>query len=95
MLPEETKWYIEKWKRGKVIDKDGKKRYWGCEHRMRSRCITRRPDLMLKYTEKKTLLLTDMACPNEDNKEHKREKVQEVPTIALRITRKKRVLPLK
>ena len=31
-------------------------------------CIARRPDLTLEDTWKKTLLLIDMACPNENNK---------------------------
>ena len=40
---------------------------------MRTNCIARRPDLILEDTVKKTILLIDMACPNESNKEAKRE----------------------
>ena len=49
--------------------------YTGTGHRMRTKCIARRPDLALKDTAKKndTQLLIDMACPNESNKEAKRE----------------------
>ena len=36
-------------------------------------CITHRPDLTLEDTSKKTILLIDMACPNENNKLDKRD----------------------
>ena len=36
---------------------------------MRTNGIARRPDLTLEDTSKKTILLTDMACPNEYNKQ--------------------------
>ena len=35
---------------------------------MRTDCIARRPDLTLDDTSKKTILLIDMVCPNENNK---------------------------
>ena len=35
---------------------------------MRTDCITSRPDLTWEVTSKKTILLIDMACPNENNK---------------------------
>ena len=35
---------------------------------MRTDCIARRPDLTLEDTSKKTMLLIDMTCPNENNK---------------------------
>ena len=74
LLPEETKWYAVNWECGKVIENNGKKLYWDWEHRMRTNCIAKRPDLTLEDTGKKTILLIDMACPNESNKEAKREK---------------------
>ena len=40
---------------------------------MRNSCTARRPDLTLEDTEKKLILLVDMACPNEKNKDEKRE----------------------
>ncbi|XP_068739641.1 uncharacterized protein [Montipora capricornis] len=73
MLLEETKRYAVNWERGKVMENDGKKLYWDWEHRMRTNCIARRPDLILEDNVKKTLLFIDMACPNESNKEAKRE----------------------
>ena len=56
-----------------MIKNDGKKLYWDWEHRMRTKCIARTPDLALEDTAKKTILLIDMVCPNESNKEAKRE----------------------
>ena len=70
---EGTKWYETKWERGKVIEKNGKKLLWDWEHRMRTNCTARRPDLTLEDTEKRTITLVDMACPNEANKDAKRE----------------------
>ena len=68
-----VKWYREKWERGKVLENNGKKLYWDWEHRMRNSCTARRPDLALEDTEKKMILLVDIACPNEENKDEKRE----------------------
>ena len=53
LLPEETKWYAVNWKRGKVIENDGKKLDCDWEHQMRTNCIARRPDLTLEDTAKK------------------------------------------
>ena len=74
LLPEDTKWYTMKWERGKVIEKEGKKFYWYWEHPVRTECIVRRPDFTLEDTSNKTILLNDMACPNEHNKKAKRTK---------------------
>ena len=73
LLPEDAKWYTQQWERGKVIEKDGKKLFWDWEHRMRTKCVARRPDLTLEDTSKKLIMLIDMACPNEANKETKRD----------------------
>ena len=59
--------------RGKVIEKDGKKLFWDWEHPMRMDCIANWSDLTLEDTSKKTILLTDMACPSEYNKIAKRD----------------------
>ena len=40
---------------------------------MRTNCTTRRPDLTLEDEEKKTIFLVDMECPNEANRQMKRE----------------------
>ena len=73
-------WYREKWERGEVLENNGKKLYWNWEHRMRTSCTARRPDLTLEDTEKKMILLVDMACPNEKNekREEKMRKYQQL-----------------
>ena len=73
LLPEGTKWYTEIWEKGKVIENNGKKLYWDWEHRMRTTCTARRPDLTLEDRIEKKIMIIDMACPNESNKEKKRE----------------------
>ena len=73
LLPEGTKWYNEKWDKGKVFEQEGRKMYWDWEHRLRIECRARRPDLTLEDNEKKTVMLVDMACPSEANKHAKRE----------------------
>ena len=73
LLPEGTKWYTEIWEKGKVIENNGKKLYWDWEHRMRTSCTARRPDLTLEDRIEKKIMIIDMACPNEWNKEKKRE----------------------
>ena len=73
LLPEGTKWYEIKWEHGKVIEKNCKKLFWGWEHRMRTNCTARRPDLTLEDTVKRTIKLVEMACPTEANKDVKRE----------------------
>ena len=73
LLPKDTKWYTTKWELGKVTEKDGKKLFWDWKHPMRTDGIARRPDLTLEDTSKKTILLIDMACPDEKNKIAKRD----------------------
>ena len=63
LLSKDTKWYTTKWKRGKVIEKDGKKLCCDWEHPMRTDCIARRPDLTSEDKSKKSILLIDMTCP--------------------------------
>ena len=72
-MPEGTKWYTEIWEKGKVIENNGKKLYWDWEHRMRTSCTARRPDLTLEDRIEKKIMIIDMACPNESNKEKKRQ----------------------
>ena len=85
LLPEGTKWYTEIWEKGKVIENNGKKLHWDWEHRMRTSCTARRPDLTLEDRIEKKIMIIDMTCPNESNKEKKREeKVKKyVPAAAL------------
>ena len=77
IMPEGTKWYAEKWEKGKVLENGGKRLYWDWEHWMRTNCIGRRPDLTMEDEEKKTILLADMVCTNEANRQVKRvEKIK-------------------
>ena len=73
IMPEGTKLYAEKWEKRKVLENGGKRLYWDWEHRMRTNCTARRPNLTLEDEEKNTILLLDMACPNEVNRQVKRE----------------------
>ena len=73
IMPVGTKWHAEKWEKGKVLENGRKRLYWDWEHRMRTNCTARRPGLTLEDEEKKTILLVDMACPNEANRQVKRE----------------------
>ena len=81
IIPKGTKWYVKKWEKGKVLENGGKRLYWDWEHRMRTNCTVRRPDLTLEDEEKKTILLVDMACPNVANRQVKRH--QEIRTTLL------------
>ena len=73
MLPEDTKWYTVKWQRGTVLERNGQKLFWDWEHRMRTNCTERRPDLTLEDSANKTIVLVDMACPMESNRMKKRD----------------------
>ena len=41
---------------------------------MRMSCTARRPDLTLEDRIEKKIMIIDMACPNESNKEKKNKK---------------------
>ena len=53
---------------------------------MRTNCTTSRPDPTLEDTENKVVILIDMACPNEMNKEEKRtEKIRKYQQLCYEI----------
>ena len=56
-----------------MLENGGKRLYWDWKHRFRTNCTGRSPDLTLEDEEKKTILLVDMACPNEANRQVKQE----------------------
>ena len=86
LISEKVLWYKEKWEKGQVIEKDGKKILWDWEHRMRTNCTARRPDLILEDNEKKEIYIIDMACPGERNIETKRnEKIQKYQQLSFEI----------
>ena len=72
LIPEGTRWYAEKWEKRKVIENGGKKLKWDWEQIMRTACKATRPDLTLEDNDTKIILLVDMACPNEANRNVKR-----------------------
>ena len=55
LLPEKTRWYNERWEKGRVIERDVKKILWDCEHKIRTHCKARRPDLTLEEERKKVI----------------------------------------
>ena len=57
-----------------MLENGGNRLYWDWEHRMRTNCTARRPDLTLEGEEKKTILLVDITCPNEANRQVKQKK---------------------
>ena len=86
LLPDGTKWYEEKWEKGKVIERGGKKLLWDWEYRMRTTCTSRRPDLTLEDNEKNEIYIVDMACPSENNKVNKRlEKIQKYQQLCFEL----------
>ena len=96
LLPENVKWYREKWERWKVLESDGKKLYWDWKHRMRNSCTARRPDLTLEDTEKKMILLVDMACQNEKNKDEKiEEKVRKCQQLCFDLGERRQCYTIK
>ena len=94
-MPEGTMWYAEKWEKalrekGKVLENGGKRLYRDWEHRMRTNCTTRRSDLALEDEEKKTILLVDMACPDEANRQVKREeKIKKYEQLCFELTERR------
>ena len=58
-----------------MVEKDGKKLFWDWEHSIRTGHTARRPGLTLEDTSKKTILLIDMACPNENKIVKRVEKI--------------------
>ena len=65
LLPEDTAWYRERWKKGHVLEGEDAKLYWDFEHAMRKETTARRPDLVLEEENGKTIKIVDMACPQE------------------------------
>ena len=63
IMPEGTKWYVEKLEKGKVLENGGKRVYWDWELRIRTNCTARRPDLTLEDEEKKTIFFGRYGMP--------------------------------
>lgn len=96
LLPKDAVWYKERWERGRVIEKNGKKILWDWEHRMRTHCKARRPDLTLEDETKKEILIIDMACPAERNKETTRkEKMNKYQQLCFELRERRRGFKVK
>ena len=85
-LPSEgTKWYGVRWEKGTVIERDGKK--LNCYG---TNCTAWRPDLTLEDTENKVVIVIDMVCRNEMNKEEKRtEKIRKCQQLCYEIRKRR------
>lgn len=86
LLPKSTKWYKEKWTKGKVIENHNRKLCWDFEYNLRKTTTARRPDVTIEMREEKKIWLIDMACPSEYNVEEKhQEKLQKYQQLAFEI----------
>jgi len=59
---------------GHVVEKEGKKILWDWEHKMRTHCKARKPDLTLEDQRKKVINVVDMASPATGNRRVERNK---------------------
>ena len=50
-----------------MLENEHVKMSWGFEYNMRKESTARRPDVTIKYKDKKVIPLVDMACPSEKN----------------------------
>ena len=77
-----------RWEKGTVIERDGKKLLWDWEHCIRTNinCTARTPDFRLEDTVNKVVIMIEMACPNEINKDEKRtEKIRKYQQLCYEI----------
>ena len=89
LLSRDSVWYKQKWSKGTVLEKNGKKICWDFEFTMIKTTSARRRDLMIEDDEKK-LWIMDMACPKENNiGEKHREKLNEYQQLAFEIREKR------
>ena len=57
---------------------------------MRTNCTAKRPDLTPEGTENKVVIVIEMACPNEMNKEEKRtEKIRKYQQLCYEIRKRR------
>ena len=69
-----TKWYMENWLRGQVLENSRAKLVWDFEFNLRKTTTSRRPDLVLEDKERNKIWICDMACPQQANIAAKRNK---------------------
>ena len=63
LVGKETKWYMENWVRGQVLENSHAKLVWDFEFNLRKTTTSRRPDLVLEDKERNKIWICDMACP--------------------------------
>ena len=90
LLPSDSVLYKQKWSKGAVFEKNGKKICWDFEFTMRKRTSARRPNVMIENDQEKKLWIVDMACPNEKNICDKhREKLTKYQQLAFEMREKR------
>ena len=57
LLPSNSVWYKQKWSKGTVLEKNGKKICWDFEFTMRKTTSARRPDVMIENDEEKKTVM--------------------------------------
>ena len=65
LVGKETKWYMENWVRGQVLENNRAKLVWHFEFNLRKTTTSRRPDLVLEDKERNKIWICDMACPQQ------------------------------
>ena len=73
LVEDDTIWYEQRWTRGTILENDKAKVIWDFEFHLRKSTTARRPDVVLEDKEEKTIMFCDMACPQSNNLEKKRE----------------------
>ena len=90
LVDQEMIWYKERWERGMVLENDRGKLIWDFEFNLRKTTTARRPDLILEDKKKKKIWICDMACPQQNNIDTKRnEKLTKYRQLAFE-TRERR-----
>ena len=59
LLPRDSVWYKQKWSKGTVLEKNGKKICWDFEFTMRKTTSARRPDLMIEDDDERKVWIVD------------------------------------
>ena len=86
LVGKETKWYMENWLRGQVLENSRAKLVWDFEFNLRKTTTSRRPDLVLEDKERNKIWICDMACPQQANIAAKRnEKVTKYRQLAFEL----------
>ena len=72
LIPENARWYKEKWKSGEVYENNEYKMIWDFQFKLKKTEKARRPDLILEDHAEKNIYIVDMAVPMERNVVKKR-----------------------